>query len=274
VSTEAYEIHLLPETGFTHFIIPEMSSDIRILVKRGKPDISEFRIVFDVPASSDGSKLWSVYKKNGQFCIVCKQQNSLQHEMFAFFDITYSEWTIYVNTEHNSPVFIDPFAYPLGPIIMLYATQQNNGVMIHASAVKYSDKGYFFCGFSGSGKTTISNIFNHSGAEIINDDRLIIRKINQTYKIFNTPMYYEDIKKEIRADQCFILQHALKNTYQPLTGASGIAHISAFCMQHNYNQVLLNKMLHFNSELAGQIPIGILGFQPNHKIVDYIKSLD
>ena len=69
-------------------------------------------------------------------------------------------------------------------------------IMIHASGVNHSGHGYLFSGTSGSGKTTMAKLWDKAGARVIHDDRLIIRNIAGSYKMYNTPIYMNDIPTE------------------------------------------------------------------------------
>ena len=82
-----------------------------------------------------------------------------------------------------------PLKYPLGPIIMHYMTLKADAVMMHASCAFDGVKARIFSGFSGAGKSTMSKIWSEARNQIINDDRLIIRKQGDDYVVYNTPMY-------------------------------------------------------------------------------------
>lgn len=64
-----------------------------------------------------------------------------------------------------------------------------NGMMLHASAVALDDEAYLFSAPSGTGKSTHAQVWLRlfDGAEIINDDKPAIRKMNGSYFVFGTP---------------------------------------------------------------------------------------
>lgn len=51
---------------------------------------------------------------------------------------------------------------------------KNGHVILHASYVKWNEKGIAFCGPSGIGKSTQADLWNKAGAEVINGDRVMI----------------------------------------------------------------------------------------------------
>ena len=96
------------------------------------------------------------------------------------------EWDLWIETDRTKT---DPLEYPLDGLILYYLTVINNDIMIHASGVNYAGKGFLFSGVSGKGKSTMAGIWDNRGAKVIHDDRLIIRKTGDGYRMFNTPVY-------------------------------------------------------------------------------------
>lgn len=61
-----------------------------------------------------------------------------------------------------------------------------NGILIHASGIELGGGGHIFVGPSGAGKSTIAE--NATGARIIHDDRIALRKKESTWKAFSVPL--------------------------------------------------------------------------------------
>ncbi len=65
-----------------------------------------------------------------------------------------------------------------------------NAMLFHASAVKYKGKAYLFTAPSGTGKSTHASFWKQllgESAVIINDDKPIIRRIEDEFYVFGTP---------------------------------------------------------------------------------------
>ncbi len=65
-----------------------------------------------------------------------------------------------------------------------------NGLMLHSSAIVMDGKGYMFSAHSGTGKSTHTALWCKvfgDRVQIINDDKPIIRKIGEEYRVFGTP---------------------------------------------------------------------------------------
>lgn len=62
----------------------------------------------------------------------------------------------------------------------------NDGLLIHGNAIKISGKTFIIIGNSGDGKSTLSKIVKAQGAELLTDDRTIVRFINGIPTVFGS----------------------------------------------------------------------------------------
>lgn len=74
-------------------------------------------------------------------------------------------------------------------LLYAFATSSLDTLLIHASVIKNSNKGFVFLGKSGTGKSTHSRLWlDHiEGSELLNDDNPVIRIIDGKAYIFGTP---------------------------------------------------------------------------------------
>jgi hypothetical protein len=195
-------------------------------------------------------------------------------DIITAFDKKAKNWKIFLSESYcrKNDFNADPFIYPLGPLIFYYIISRNNCIMIHSSGVFDGNKGYLFCGRSGSGKTTISKIWHSEKAIIINDDRIIARKKADGYFIYNTPMNYRDESKKAPLDMIFLLCHSAENYATKINGAEAVARLMSNCIQHNYDSKLIKSVISFSEDICGQIPVYELGFVPNQCIADFVRN--
>jgi len=257
----------------SEFFIDDKNTNAHVFinVSRGAPDMSSYNLIFDSPEQEDGKKLWTIYGNGNNYCIVSNPEDLPHTQVFAFFDDTMTDWKLFFNSE-DEVIIADPFSYPLGPLIMMYASSVFDSIMMHASAVTLSGKTFLFCGFSGRGKTTISEIFKNAGAVRINDDRVLIRKQGNQFIVHNTPMLYKDRKRQAEITACFEIYHNKENHYQQLGSLQSIATLSAFCLQHNFIPELINRRLELLFALCNHVQIGKLGFFPCEKVVEFVNN--
>ena len=192
-------------------------------------------------------------------------------QQVAFLRNDLEEWNIYTYSLHRGdPIY--PLEYPMGPLIFYYLTVKYPAAMMHASGVFDGEKGRLFTGFSGSGKSTMSSLWQNAGSKVVNDDRLIIRKEGGQYFMYNTPMIYVDAPKKEPLDAIYIIEHSSENRLEKLSGAAAVTAVMAFCIQHSYNPEFIVHHLDFVSELCAELPVYRLGFKSDASVVDFIKE--
>ncbi|ADQ79265.1 hypothetical protein Palpr_1117 [Paludibacter propionicigenes WB4] len=229
--------------------------------------LSDYELIFE--AENNDQKFYSIYLSTlGFVFVIYNQQNKNEVQQLAVLNEDLSNWKIYSTPLDNGDII--PLKYPMGPIIMHYITVKSEAVMIHASCVVEKQKGRIFTGFSGAGKSTMSKIWADAGNTIVNDDRLIIRKLNENYYVYNTPMYYIDIPKKTILDSIFLIRHSPENNLKKLSGASAVSKVLAFCIQNNFDPNFIQNKLNFLSELSAHVPVYELGFVPNSSVVNFV----
>jgi hypothetical protein len=247
------------EDGYLPFVAKEdpRAADITIDCVSGIPPVSFqwYDLVFE--AKNETQKFYSIYRSGtGLGFILYNQQNIDEIQQLALLDDTFSHWTVYSNPDADRSLM--PLKYPLGPIIMYYLTVKSPAVLIHASCIFDGVKGRIFTGFSGNGKSTMSKIWADAGNQVINDDRLIIRKLDNGFFVYNTPMYYIDRPKKAPLHAIHLISHSPDNRIKKQYGALAVSKVMAFCIQNNYNKKFIHNHLDFLSELCGKIPVYVL----------------
>jgi hypothetical protein len=167
----------------------------------------------------------------------------------------------------------DPFFQPWGAILLHYLAHENSGVLLHSSGVNDGKNGYVFTAVSGTGKSTIAALWQSEGAQIINDDRLILMPQDAGVMMSNTPMpYYQDVYKESPVTAVFLIKQSSNNYIKPLPGVAGVAGLMANCIQFLYDKKMVQKHLNSLTAIAERCPIYELGFKPDTEIVEIIRS--
>lgn len=259
------------EEGYLPFVVNETTdkTDVNIDCFSGIPPtpFKQEELVFE--AKNEIQKFYSIYRigSNLGFIIYNQQLNDTVQQI-AILDETFSHWKVYSDPETDGGLL--SLKYPLGPIIMYYLTVNSQAVLIHASCVFDGSKGRIFTGFSGTGKSTMSKLWADAGNLIINDDRLIIRKRDNGYFVFNTPMYYNDRSKKTLLNAIHLIRHSPENIIKKQSGALAVSRVLAFCIQNNYDKIYIQNHLDFLSELCMNVPVYELGFVPDKSIINFV----
>ncbi len=260
------------EEGYINFISKEVSSkpDLKIFVNKGIPNLStNDNKIFE--AKNEYQVYFSIYKNDNYIKIITyNPSNNIEIQQVAIVSLDYREWNIYVAPLDDGSLC--PLLYPMGPLVLYHLTLFNDAIMVHGSAVSDGKFCRIFSGFSGVGKSTMAKIWEKNGATIINDDRLIIRKIDNKYFVYNTPMFYVDINKKSQLNSINLIYHSKENKIEKIENAEAVSSFMAFCIQHSYNKEIIQHHLEFLSTLSKTIPIHKVGFLPDDRIVDIIKN--
>jgi hypothetical protein len=264
------EYNLELEDGYLPFSVenPTEEAEIELNCSKGLPIFNFENEQPAFEAKNETQKFYSIYKRDDKLIfLIYNQQFINEVQQIAILDSGFTHWEIYSNESEGRLL---PLKYPLGPIILHYLTIKTNAVMMHASCAFDGKKGRIFTGFSGAGKSTMSKIMADAGNQIINDDRVIIRKIKNQYWVYNTPMYYRDSPKKAPLDFIYLISHSPENRIKKLTGALAVSKVMAFCIQNNFDNLFIDSRLNFFTELCSTVGICELGFVPDSKVVPFI----
>jgi hypothetical protein len=267
---------LVSSPRFRGNIVFNTEYDVRIRVHHGslKPDEDAER-VFVAPYTVEikGYKInrnenfWSVYKQNGDMLLMTNFPDSPGKKATLKFSLAIREWELWIE---NAGYETDPLEYPLDGLILYYLTSINTDIMIHASGIYYDGRGYLFSGVSGKGKTTMAMLWDNIGAHVIHDDRLVIRNFDGVFRMFNTPIYNNDVPRNAPIDRIFLIGHGDENKMVRLREASSVSRVISNCIQHNYSQDMIARFLGSVSLMCSKIPVFTLTFKPDRSIIEYI----
>ena len=271
------ETDIIPSQRFSKYISTEIEYDFLIRIHKGKiiPPDNAVK-VFDAPhiveinniriKKSDG--FWSVFQdRDDLFITVTFPDPDEKRSALLKFSLHNREWDLRIDNPGKS---FDPMEYPLDGLILYYLTVISGDIMIHGSGVNYKGNGYLFSGISGKGKTTMAKLWDNHGAEIIHDDRLIIRKTTTGYSMYNTPVYRNDEPRKSDISTIFLIGHGAENEIIPVRGASAISMVMANCIQHNWDPGIIKGLIETISQICATIPVYQLLFKPDSSIIEYL----
>lgn len=217
---------------------------------------------------------WSVFEHNTYFTLIINIYDVSPIKMVkAEFRLQERSITVSLRLKNqNDKVMFEPFFQPFGALLLNYLSHFNNGILLHSSGVNDGQRGYVFSAISGTGKSTMAGLWQQKGAQIINDDRLIIIPDNDKIIMTNTPMpYYQDIYKESVVSAIFLLKQSTDNYIKPLPGAIGITGLMANCIQFLYNKEMVKKHLESITNITKRCKVYEVGFKPTTEIIDTIR---
>jgi hypothetical protein len=267
----------VPSARFLRYITEEKTRNILIHVHSGRyvlPQRAER--VFNAPYVEEingvrvknKDEFWDVYKDNDDlFITTIFPLSSEKKKAVLKFSLETNEWDLWFEGNDDT---VDPMEYPLDGLILYYLTVIHGDIMIHASGVNMAGRGYFFSGVSGKGKTTMAKLWESCGADVIHDDRLIVRKIDNTFKMYNTPVYNDDVPTDSNVSSIYIIAHGSSNKITHVEGAVAVSLVMANCIQHNWGTEIISRLLNSVSSLCDAVPVTRLSFTPDKSVVTHI----
>lgn len=273
---------LLPSASQSTFITTEPDYDLIINVSTGSATPhNEATRVFSAPYVEEingtpvkvSDRFWTVYS-HGDYILINTTLPLSGSDKEALLTVRPGEksWDLVIDTESDR---VNPFSYPLDGLILYYLSALNGDIFIHGSAVEHGGKGYLFSGMSGRGKSTIARLFSESGAKVIHDDRLIIRKdTGGGYKVYNTPVYEDEVSSETRLTEIFLIEHGAENQLLEEGLTTALAGVMSNCIQHNWNTAHIGILTGALLQLVTDIPVKKLKFVPDSSVIDYLTRYE
>lgn len=219
---------------------------------------------------------WTIVKiDKDYYSFIVKSSKTTNILCELIFSLNTNKWKlVFYNNENVSiPFRLNPFFHPIGTVIIQYALILKNAFFIHGSGINYNDTGIIFTGKSGFGKTTISEIFKQNGTTVIHDDRLIVRKVDNSYQMFNSPMINVSASKQSSINTVFSIYHSEKNCAEKLLGIEAFRNIVPNIIQHNVDKAFISILSDTYSDFIKSNSIYSLGFIPDNKIIKFVNDI-
>lgn len=264
---------LVFETGFEDFLHTEtLQIDRQLHFKEGFVALATKQTLYQAKAGEQ--LLWEIIEANNErwFLVYHPEKGHLQQQ--AMYNPSQQTWTIHCEAQNlQDELVLNPLAYPMAPLLWYVLSTEEDLLLIHASGIADNGAGRIFAGFSGVGKSTMAGIWERNGAQVINDDRLLLKKEKDgSWRMYNTPMYYRALPASAPLNAIYLPFHSPQNTYQQIKGALALAHLLAFTIHHGYDAKHLMHHSNIAEDLLQTLPIAKLGVVPTDDIIPYIRA--
>jgi hypothetical protein len=165
--------------------------------------------------------------------------------------------------------------FPTDQILLARVLADREGCYLHSSGVVLDDKGLLFAGHSDAGKSTIA-IMLKDQAEILCDDRMIVRRWPEGFRIHGT-WSHGDVP-EISANSAplksiLFLEQASENRLIPLHDKKEVIGKLLACLIKPFvTPDWWNKMLTLVEKIAQEAPCYILQFDKSGRVLDMLEE--
>lgn len=260
-------------------ISPGEDINVNVRVETGNmPDTGQMTKIFDTGQS------WSMFRRNDDYLLSLNFPTvNGQAIWLATFNVLCDDISIYcsdllMNKENGLTTYFTPLSYPLDQLLLMYMLAGKSGALLHAAGVSMDNRGYIFPGRSGAGKSTLSRLFlGRDTAEMLSDDRIIIRKIDGKFKAFGTPWAGDAgiaENKSFPLYGIFFIHHAEKNMIREIKPREAIEKLMPVTSIPWFDRDVMPQILNFCEELVSNIPAYQLYFKPDTELADFLDKFN
>jgi hypothetical protein len=229
----------------------------------------------------DSNKInWGLYKRNGRYILRTFTPDKKQHIVL---NSAFGKGIAYVLPDKEGNLKWKPtdIVYDSLQIILINYLIQRNGVFVHAIGLKDIDnKGVIFIGKAGSGKSTLARLwYKYSRATILNDDRIIIRKIKGSFFIYGSPWHgdFSDylISKvdSAKPTNLLFIHHKRKNSLKSVSKKEAFNLLYPNLFPTLWDKKGLSKAIIFCQDLIENLPGYSLGFSKDKAVIDFVRRI-
>ncbi|HZQ17794.1 MAG TPA: hypothetical protein VFA90_03650 [Terriglobales bacterium] len=167
-----------------------------------------------------------------------------------------------------------PVEYPVCELLVTnYLAQRGLGVEVHGCGViDREGEGFLFLGHSGAGKSTMARVWDtfRGDAEILSDDRLILRLHDGELRMHGTPWHGEAAfaaPGNAKLKNIFVLQHGAGNSFSQLKSVQAVGEIFARCFPPFHSAQGLERTVEFLKQIVDLVPCYEFQFLPDQSAI-------
>ena len=191
-------------------------------------------------------------------------------------DYTIGRGETLVGGPHLGQGELHPFVYPFDEVVFLARLARGRGVLVHGCGLIHEEQGILFLGTSGAGKTTTAKLWRqHARATILSDDRIVIRAEKSGFRIYGTPWHGEggfETPGSAPLRAVFLLEQSPRNRLEDLTPSTAVAQMMVRSFPAMWDQEGVDYAVRLLADLAGQIPVRRLHFQPEQSAIEAVLA--
>lgn len=264
-------LHLHSEEGFPIRLPAEMTAfhttrggDIEVEVVRGAipspPPDSE-------PLFVSGG-LWTVYRQGRQLLYLIREPVRGRAPLSALvIDETRSRGRLHL--PEGAPFALH---YPLDELLFQHHLARHGGMEVHAVGIAWKGRALLFCGQSGAGKTTTARLWrrHRPPAEVLSDDRMIVRPRGGRLWAFGTPWHGSGrfaSPRGLPLGGIYFLARGRRSSLAPMPPAAAAAELFARAFPPPWEAAGITQVLDLCARVAADVPCARLRFRPDQSAV-------
>jgi len=163
------------------------------------------------------------------------------------------------------------------PVVVLLSGR--NGLFLHSCAVAYGESGILFSGVSGSGKSTMAELwrrFGPSTSSVIDDEHIIARCVENGPILYGAPWsrgQREATYSRTTAKAIFFLSHGRRNRCVRLSPGEAFAQLLSQVFLPVWSREQVELTMQTCSELLRVVDCYRLEFVPDPEIIGFVQGV-
>ena len=252
-------------------------SDVPIIFERDHiPDLEKMRKVFDTGES------WSMFADGKDYLMVLAPPLLNRRVVWAArFNSEFREVTVYCSDEFIAGKegwgkVLSPFFYPLDQILLMFFLAKGGGAIFHGAGMSLRGRGCIFLGRSGAGKSTLSRLLSKSkDAEILSDDRMIVRERDTGFRAYGTPWPGDagiGVNKGVGLEAVFLIGHGKENKIREIGRRGALERLLSMTSIPWFDEIIMSDILLFCDEMLSRVPAYELDFVPSDEVIGVLEK--
>lgn len=164
--------------------------------------------------------------------------------------------------EHYPPqISAETLAYMESGRLFAAELLKHDGLYLHASAIELDGRAYLFSAPSGTGKSTHTRLWQQlfgPAAQVFNDDKPALRRLDGTWYAYGTPWCGKDSinqNKKVPLEGICFLKQANHNAIYRISPQEAVKHLMGQTIHRFHHMENLDLLISHLSLLAQEIPM-------------------
>lgn len=216
---------------------------------------------------------WKLSELNGKHILQVGFPNKIDKpEEVIVFNSDYTNGIIYMK------YIFELFRRFSDQFILINLLSKNHGFLLHSAGLILKNKGICFVGRSGAGKSTLVKLFSNEveKQDLLNDDRVAIKNCQNDWFIFGTP-YYGEIavasNRNASLKAIFFIRHSNHNYIHELSCIEVCEQLIKHTLMPFWDKQAMMMVIDTFEDISREIPGFEIGFLPDNRIIDLVKSI-
>ncbi len=222
----------------------------------------------------DGQTHWQLYRENTGYLMKLYDPQDQTHNKSVLLSEDFKKAEIYLN---GSSWYVNDILRPLAEILTMHYLASRQGLLVHGAAIRDHDRAYLFIGYSGAGKTTMSQLWGslEGDLSVLGDERIIIRCDEDGWHAYGTPwagMGFVVANERVPISNVFFIRHGKKNEILEPSKAVLFQDLFTQVFAPFWDHITMISISDTCQKLIEEIPSYQLPFVNNLSVTEFVRE--